>query len=359
MNKKLSIASIALIIAFLPSLASARSIHSGRIYLQVESHGEAWYINPDNDERYYLGKPDDAYNIMRTLGLGITNADLALIPVGVLASDSYDSDQDGLSDIEEISLGTKIDNADSDNDDFSDKAEIEKWSNPLGAGDLPRNNALTARLSGKILLQVQKHGEAWYVNPGDSKRYFLGRASDAFSVMRKLGVGITNANLAKISTNYIKESMTAAEHYSVKYPNNWTKKTGEYKNKTYRGFSIIDDSTLTAPDASAILEIFVLQPSKDSTLGDLNIASKKDTEKLKNQSLIVGVKPAQKQIFNYQINTKVDDINFDKGAEYIVDIMVNTRKFIHLKMIIPNESDIDASVKILDQVLDDMQIIAD
>ena len=45
----------------------------GRILLQVESKGEAWYVNPDNLKRYYLGRPDDAFKVMRELGLGITN----------------------------------------------------------------------------------------------------------------------------------------------------------------------------------------------------------------------------------------------------------------------------------------------
>ena len=51
----------------------ADSFLSGRILLQVESHGEAWYVNPINSQRYYLGRPDDAYSVMRNLGLGISN----------------------------------------------------------------------------------------------------------------------------------------------------------------------------------------------------------------------------------------------------------------------------------------------
>ena len=56
----------------------------GKILLQVESKGEAWYINPDNLNRYYLGRPADAFRIMRELGLGITNSDLSKIPEGSL-----------------------------------------------------------------------------------------------------------------------------------------------------------------------------------------------------------------------------------------------------------------------------------
>lgn len=37
----------------------------GYIVLQVEENGEAWYVDPSNSVRYYLGRPDDAFAIMR------------------------------------------------------------------------------------------------------------------------------------------------------------------------------------------------------------------------------------------------------------------------------------------------------
>ncbi|MCX6741216.1 MAG: hypothetical protein NTY61_02345 [Candidatus Parcubacteria bacterium] len=46
---------------------------------------------------------------------------------------------------------------------------------------------LGAKLSGRILLQTESHGEAWYVNPVNQERYYLGRASDAFDLMKQLG----------------------------------------------------------------------------------------------------------------------------------------------------------------------------
>ena len=112
----------------------------GRILLQVEEYGEAWYINPDTNKRHFLGRPDDAFNLMRQLGLGISESDYNLF-----------------------------------------------------------NNYAPRRLSGKILLRVEASGEAYYVNPVDLKMHFLGRPADAFNVMRTLGLGISNDNLAKIS----------------------------------------------------------------------------------------------------------------------------------------------------------------
>ena len=121
---------------------------TGRILLQVQEHGEAWYINPQDLKRYYMGRPADAFNLMQSFALGITNANLAKIPE----------------------------------------------AGSTATGDL----SLRQRLSGRILLQVQSRGEAWYVNPVDLKRYYLGRPADAFQIMRKLGLGITNRDLNTI-----------------------------------------------------------------------------------------------------------------------------------------------------------------
>jgi hypothetical protein len=113
--------------------------NSGKIFLQVENKGQAWYINPKDLKRYYLGRPADAFAVMRKLGIGA------------------------------------------------------------------RHNIITAyksyptALLGKILIDVDDKGKAYYINPADRKAYYLGRPSDAFDVMRKLGYGITNGNLGLIS----------------------------------------------------------------------------------------------------------------------------------------------------------------
>jgi len=139
----------------------------GRILLQVESHGEAWYVNPVNNQRYYLGRPDDAYAIMRSLGLGISNVDF---------------------------------------NSFSTKAP--------------------ARLAGRILLKVQDKGQAYYVDPRELKLYYLGRPADAYSVMRTKGLGISNRDLATISIAATSAPLnppiisSQAGQYTFKYQNN-------------------------------------------------------------------------------------------------------------------------------------------
>ena len=133
-----------LVFLSLPILVQADDLANklrGRILLQVEQKGEAWYVNPENQERYYLGRPADAFNLMRSLGLGVSNVDFSKF-----------------------------------------------------------NGVAPVRLAGKILLKVEANGEAYYVSPVDLKIHYLGRPTDAFNLMRSLGLGISNSNLEKVTT---------------------------------------------------------------------------------------------------------------------------------------------------------------
>lgn len=172
---------------------------AGRILLQTESAGEAWYVNPKDLKRYYLVNGSAAFKLMRSAGIGATNADLQKIPIGVgsrFAGD--DSDGDLLPDGLEIAIGTNPNNPDSDQDGFKDGAEIAADFDPLSIGRLRYDLAFANKQKGKILLQVQKNGEAWYVNPQDGKRYYLGNGDSAFQIMRFLSLGISNKDLAGI-----------------------------------------------------------------------------------------------------------------------------------------------------------------
>lgn len=186
---------------FLPGsvFASLASDLSGKILLQVEANGEAWYVNPDNEQRYFMGRPSDAFALMRELGVGISNDNILRIQVAEANFEGADQDNDGLSDRIEDAFGTDKTMADTDKDGEGDFSEVVRGQNPLGLRGPGIDQSLSRQLHGKILLQVEANGEAWYVNPADSKRYFLGRPADAFSVMRNLGLGISNQNLAAIS----------------------------------------------------------------------------------------------------------------------------------------------------------------
>ncbi len=119
----------------------------GRILIDVEKNGEAWYVHPISGKRYYLNSAENALMVMRELSLGITDADLALVPLP--------------------------------EDNFSLKSRLN-------------------HVRGRILLRVQNGGEAWYVHPDTGRRYRLGSPSDALGVMTSLGLGITHNNLEQI-----------------------------------------------------------------------------------------------------------------------------------------------------------------
>lgn len=195
--KKIAISIFVVTLLILPlrtsNAATISERLSGRILLQVEDNGEAWYIYPRDLRRYYLGRPYDAWNAMRSLGLGITNADLERIPT---SADSWDGDAD-----------------------------------------------LINRLQGYILLQIEENGEGWYVNPVDGKRYYLGLPEDAFQIMRELGLGATTQDVFTISPNIEIISI----HYSGTSNINQADEFVEIKNEgslaqTFNTWKLSDES---------------------------------------------------------------------------------------------------------------------
>ena len=54
---------------------------AGYIVLDVQNRGQAWYIHPDTQQRFYLGKPSEAYLVFVKLAKGISNQHLAQIPI--------------------------------------------------------------------------------------------------------------------------------------------------------------------------------------------------------------------------------------------------------------------------------------
>jgi hypothetical protein len=351
------IAALTLLISFLmPFSTNAASIHSGKIYLQVEQNGEAWYVNPVDGNRYYLGRPADAFNLMKTLGLGISEKNISEIPIGLLTTSDSDADQDGLSNDLETAIGTSIWSGDSDNDEFADKTEIEKWFNPLGKGILKKNTALANKLSGRIILQSEKHGEAWYVNPKDKKRYFLGRPQNAFEIMYNLGIGITNTALAKIPTKYVSVGLKVNDLYEIKYPEGWEKTFPEISGD-YNKIPITNILKIKPTVDAGYLEILTLEGPKDYTLGAFQIKDTTKTVILANDNLMMGVKPAVRQIIKYNSKVKFGQQEINKGAEFFLDIMLSTTEFIHLNMVIYEEKDVELYQKYFNQIVKDFKLL--
>lgn len=134
---------LSLLLVLMTNVSAEAASLSGRVLLQVESKGEAWYLNPVNGKRYFLGRAADAAKIIRALGLGVTNKDLS---------------------------------------NWKAKAP--------------------AHLAGRILLQVEARGEAYYVNPVNLQLVYLGSPETAFAIWNKLALGVSNKTLATISPDF-------------------------------------------------------------------------------------------------------------------------------------------------------------
>ncbi len=110
----------------------------GWIMLAVDRSGEAYYVDPITRARYYLKDGATAYEFLRTFGLGITTANLEQIP-------------------------------------------------EAGSGDTP--GSLARSTAGRILLQVDSLGEAWYVHPETLERHYMADGAEAYRIMRELSEG--------------------------------------------------------------------------------------------------------------------------------------------------------------------------
>lgn len=165
----------------------------GKILLKPEDKGRAFYVNPLSQKIFSLGNPKEAFNIIRQESIGISNSNLEKIPLAYIEIDGADNDEDGLIDSFEEAIGSDPNKSDSDGDGYDDKTEIINGYSPLIKGDeLNKDNEFINKNLGKIFLQVESKGEAWYINPKDSKRYFLARPEHAYQIMKKLSLGISN-----------------------------------------------------------------------------------------------------------------------------------------------------------------------
>ncbi len=264
---------ILIVFLIFPSFSNAEGLSSrlsGKILLQIESKGEAWYVNPENEKRYYLGRPDDAFNLMRELGLGISNKDFKLF-----------------------------------------------------------NGVSPQRLAGKIVLKVEDKGQAYYVNPDDLKMHYLGRPQDAFEVMRNLGLGITNDNLSKIEAN--STSIVQINDGDLQILGKVTDKSGEVVNKKLVYFVTVDgdDSKVVSFYESSNSNFIINRLGKGSYKLEIWLE-----EDLKNKGKFLGPEPIFSTILvlddkNVGLKLKVnrveavkEELKIDQGPHWC-----NNKKF--------------------------------
>jgi hypothetical protein len=197
------------------SLSPLSTRLKGRMLLQVEQRGRAWYVDPATGARESFDRPAELLALAQRKSLGITDADIAKIPVGLPKELlGKDTDGDGVADAMEEALRMASDKRDTDGDGFDDRTELAQGHDPLSRTPLAVDAALVRRLAGRILLQVERAGAAWYVNPVDSKRYYLGTPEQALAVTRALALGITDKDIAQIETAQL-SSVACGETASV------------------------------------------------------------------------------------------------------------------------------------------------
>lgn len=142
-----------LIFLFFAGTANAASLplakrFSGRFLIQTELYGRMWYVNPQNNQRYYINKGSQGYKDLLQLSIEISEKDLIKIP-----------------------------------------------ENKTQRGDAK----LITRLNGKVLRYSAKE-QLWYLNPTTKNRILIDPADPAKS-LAKTAIGINNKNLAQISMN--------------------------------------------------------------------------------------------------------------------------------------------------------------
>jgi len=157
--KKLFLIFFALML-FLPAVGASAAVKkeklltasqlSGLILIETQSYNRPWYVNPSDGQRYYLKNSGMAYDVLKSLALGISAKDLAKIPT------------------------KKGQSAD---------------------------KKLVKRLKGYILLPEAKGDEIWYINPADGLRYSLKDGVTADKLILKFGKKVTDNQLKVVPMN--------------------------------------------------------------------------------------------------------------------------------------------------------------
>jgi len=154
MRRCIWLAFFAAVFCFLPAgvmaagepLAEAKA-NAGRILIDVASHGEAWYVDPQSLTRVYLGRPHEALERLQKRAVYV---------------------------------------------DFGDISRLAESSG------LPNDAEYAQAMSGYVLAPSDLIGAAWYVPPSQSIRLRLATPDDAWQVMTRTGVAVLPAVLKVI-----------------------------------------------------------------------------------------------------------------------------------------------------------------
>lgn len=122
----------------------------GQFFLQVESYGRIWYVNPKDGQRYYFKLGPQAFETAIGLGTKIAQKDLAKIPQ---------------------KKGDRV-----------DKKIVE-------------------RLKGYFLISSDVKNQFWYINPSDGLKYSFKNSTELDSLIKKFAVGAKNKQIKLVPMN--------------------------------------------------------------------------------------------------------------------------------------------------------------
>ncbi|MCF7819946.1 MAG: hypothetical protein K9M44_00540 [Candidatus Pacebacteria bacterium] len=143
----------------------------GSLLLDVEGNGEVYYVDPDSEGKEYLADGASAHRLLERRALGINEVNFSKLELGSEANET----------------------------------------------NVCANSELASRLKGKIVLRVESHGEAYWINPNNCRAYYTGTYEAAYNLMKKMSLGIKKANLAKIKDNVRQKAKTAFRHSVYAY----------------------------------------------------------------------------------------------------------------------------------------------
>lgn len=176
--KKIQLPLIATFLVLLPFVSHGKSTVDtlkGQILLQSERGGSAWYTDPVTKRRYTLGTKKRALKVLRSRAVGVGSTVMKKIP---RAKDNWDA-----------------------------------------------NETVFRTYKGRVILDINNRGVAWYVDPVTRKRYKMKNPKQTAKVIRAVGQPVKNTKLYKFKKG------TARGRY-VRYTDKKLKtKRGEFRVK--------------------------------------------------------------------------------------------------------------------------------
>ncbi|MFH0854450.1 MAG: hypothetical protein V1891_03080 [bacterium] len=136
--------------------------YKGYVMIRAENKGQLYYISPVSKKAYHIVIPNHTRQLILGAGVGITNENIAKIQVGSACPATIP------------------------NCDFPSKYD-QNFAN---------------KYKGYIFLQTEEKGEAWYVNPKDGKRYYLGAPENGYNILASTAIGISEKDFAELELAY-------------------------------------------------------------------------------------------------------------------------------------------------------------